>query len=85
MIESFLDGQNDESEESYELLYQYGLTFVLLNDLRKAVHTFRYVFYNIENTSDVALMLVYLYRALLDQKKSKKQNARKNCGFTGKR
>lgn len=73
MIESFLDGQDDESEENYELLCQYGLTFVLLNDLRKAVHTFRYVFYNIENTSDVALMLAYLYRALMDQEKSKKR------------
>lgn len=72
MIETFLENQNDDEEENYELLCQYGLTFVLLNDLRKAVHTFRYVFYNIENTSDVALMLVYLYRALLNQKKSKK-------------
>lgn len=73
MIESFLDGQDDESEENYELLCQFGLTFVLLNDLRKAVHTFRYVFYNIENTSDVALMLAYLYRALLLQEKTKKR------------
>lgn len=73
MIESFLDGQNDESEENYELLCQYGLTFVLLDDLCKAVHTFRYVFYNIENTSDVALMLAYLYRALLLQEKTKKR------------
>lgn len=73
MIESFLESQDDETEENYELLCQYGLTFVLLNDLRKAVHTFRYVFYNIENTSDVALMLAYLYRALLNQEKSKKR------------
>lgn len=72
MIEAFLENQNDDEEENYELLCQYGLTFVLLNDLRKAVHTFRYVFYNIENTSDVALMLAYLYRALMDQEKSKK-------------
>lgn len=73
MIESFLENQNDNTEENYELLCQYGLTFVLLNDLRKAVHTFRYVFYNIENTSDVALMLAYLYRALTGQEKSKKR------------
>lgn len=72
MIEAFFENQNDDEEENYELLCQYGLTFVLLNDLRKAVHTFRYVFYNIENTSDVALMLAYLYRALMDQEKSKK-------------
>lgn len=72
MIEAFLENQNDDEEENYELLCQYGLTFVLLNDLRKAVHTFRYVFYNIENTSDVALMLAYLYRAVMDQEKSKK-------------
>ena len=67
MIEAFLENQDDDEEENYELLCQFGLTFVLLNDLRKAVHTFRYVFYNIENTSDVALMLAYLYRALMDQ------------------
>lgn len=72
MIEAFLENQDDDEEENYELLCQFGLTFVLLNDLRKAVHTFRYIFYNIENTSDVALMLAYLYRALLDQEKSKK-------------
>lgn len=72
MIEAFLENQDDDEEENYELLCQLGLTFVLLNDLRKAVHTFRYVFYNIENTSDVALMLAYLYRALLYQEKSKK-------------
>ena len=73
MIESFLEKQDEDEEENYELLCQYGLTFVLLNDLRKAVHTFRYVFYNIESTSDVALMLAYLYRALLNQEKPKKR------------
>ncbi len=73
MIKDFLEKQDEDEEENYELLCQYGLTFVLLNDLRKAVHTFRYVFYNTENTSDVALMLAYIYRALLNQEKSKKR------------
>ena len=73
MLKDFLENQNDDTEENYELLCQYGLTFVLLNDLHRAVHTFRYVFYNIENTSDVALMLAYLYRVLLGQEKSKKR------------
>lgn len=73
MIKDFLENQDDDKEENYELLCQYGLTFVLLNDLRRAVHIFRYVFYNIENTSDAALMLAYLYRALLGQEKSKKR------------
>lgn len=72
-IQEFLQNQKPDEEENYALLCQYGLTFALLNNLKSAVHVFRYVFYNVEWTSDVALFLAYLYRALGQNEKNPKR------------
>lgn len=72
-IRKFLEKTSDDDEEDYGLLCQYGLTFVLLNELESAAHIFRYVFYNVEKTSDAALMLAYIYRALFQSAKGVRQ------------